>query len=172
MCSERGNAALPALGFPIRASADHRPFSASSRLIAAVHALLRLLVPRHPPCALDILTVINTSWFEPGTPKHRHKAGGGCIPGSVIPVYCIGLHVQFSRSAEKARRPGDSRPVGLSKLNSMQAPSPPAHPPRWIPYRRRVCALPVSVDVQEAARARRRGMRRRHEQPLQSWSYP
>ena len=58
MYSARGNAALPALGFPIRASADHGLFSASPRLIAAVHALLRLLVPRHPPCALLILTVI------------------------------------------------------------------------------------------------------------------
>src|SRR3978361_185352 len=61
MYSACGNAALPALGFPIRASADHRLFSASPRLIAAVHALLRLLVPRHPPCALLILTVIRPS---------------------------------------------------------------------------------------------------------------
>src|SRR5947209_3050550 len=56
MCSARDNAALPTLGFPIRASAGHWPFSASPRLIAAVHALHRLLVPRHPPCALTILT--------------------------------------------------------------------------------------------------------------------
>src|SRR3954470_15051427 len=58
MYSAWGNAALPALGFPIRVSADHGLFSASPRLIAAVHALHRLLVPRHPPCALPILTVI------------------------------------------------------------------------------------------------------------------
>src|SRR5213080_1455938 len=58
MCSARDNAALPALGCPIRESAGQRPFSASSWLIAAVHALHRLLVPRHPPYALDILTVI------------------------------------------------------------------------------------------------------------------
>src|SRR5437763_9144992 len=59
MCSARDNVALPTLGFPIRASAGHWLFSASPRLIAAVHALLRLLVPRHPPCALTILTVIS-----------------------------------------------------------------------------------------------------------------
>src|SRR6185312_7827709 len=57
MCSAWDNAALPTLGFPIRASAGQWLFSASPRLIAAVHALLRLLVPRHPPCALTILTV-------------------------------------------------------------------------------------------------------------------
>src|SRR3954452_22736417 len=58
MYSACGNAALPALGFPIRESTDHRLFSVSPWLFAAVHALLRLLVPRHPPCALLILTVI------------------------------------------------------------------------------------------------------------------
>ena len=61
MYSACGNAALPALGFPIRESADHRLFSAYPRLIAAVHALHRLQVPRHPPCALLILTVITHS---------------------------------------------------------------------------------------------------------------
>src|SRR5215213_280525 len=65
MYSACGNAALPALGFPIRVSADHRLFSASPRLIAAVHALLRLLVPRHPPCALPILTVITCPGSAP-----------------------------------------------------------------------------------------------------------
>src|ERR1044072_3622105 len=58
MYSARANTALPALGFPIRESAGQRLFSSSPRLIAAVHALLRLLMPRHPPCALTILTVI------------------------------------------------------------------------------------------------------------------
>ena len=61
MCSTGDNAALPALGFPIRESTGQRLFSASPWLIAAVHALLRLLVPRHPPCALTILTVIRSN---------------------------------------------------------------------------------------------------------------
>ena len=65
MYSACGNAVLPALGFPIRVSADQRLFSASPRLIAAVHALHRLLVPRHPPCALLILTVITRSRRPP-----------------------------------------------------------------------------------------------------------
>src|SRR3954451_5016448 len=69
MYSAWGSAALPALGFPIRVSADHGLFSASPRLIAAVHALLRLLVPRHPPCALPILTVIR--------PRRRPRSGTG-----------------------------------------------------------------------------------------------
>ena len=60
MYSVLDDAALPAPGFPIRRSTGQRLFSASPWLIAAVHVLLRLLVPRHPPCALTILTVSNS----------------------------------------------------------------------------------------------------------------
>src|SRR4051794_35453444 len=93
MYSGRGNAALPALGFPIREPAGQRMFSSSPRLIAAVHALHRLLVPRHPPCALTILTVI-----EPDAEKP---------PGSGDTRLKIGQHLRFSRSGEE-RRAGDS----------------------------------------------------------------
>jgi len=114
MCSAGGCAALPALGFPIRESAGQRLFSASPRLFAAVHALHRLQVPRHPPCALTILTVIGT----------------GLSAGPVIPTRPLAVNairplifdvttVQFSRAAEGAwRRTGAH---GLSKLNSMSA---------------------------------------------------
>ena len=43
------------LGFPIRKSSNHSPVIDSSRLIADSHVLHRLLVPRHPPCALNNL---------------------------------------------------------------------------------------------------------------------
>src|SRR5215212_11201138 len=89
MYSAYGNAALPALGFPIRESTDHRLFSAYPWLIAAVHALHRLLVPRHPPCALHILTVITYST--------RRRARGD--------TRYIGKTVQFSRTARAERRP-------------------------------------------------------------------
>src|SRR5438270_10801474 len=73
MCSTGDNAALPALGFPIRESTGQRLFSALPWLFAAVHALHRLLVPRHPPCALTILTVI---WVKPyGLPGDTRVIG-------------------------------------------------------------------------------------------------
>jgi hypothetical protein len=56
MCSDGDTRALPRVGFPIRKSAGQRSFSTSPRLIAAAHVLHRLLVPRHPPHALNILT--------------------------------------------------------------------------------------------------------------------
>jgi hypothetical protein len=57
MDSVQGTRALPRVGFPIRKSPDRSLFSDSPRLIAAVHVLHRLLVPRHPPCALVLLNV-------------------------------------------------------------------------------------------------------------------
>ena len=43
------------LGFPIRTPSDHSSVDSSPRLIAAYHVLHRLLVPRHPPYALNYL---------------------------------------------------------------------------------------------------------------------
>src|SRR4051794_7540983 len=43
-------------GFPIRKSSNHSSVASSSRLIAGSYVLHRLLVPRHPPCALKNLT--------------------------------------------------------------------------------------------------------------------
>jgi hypothetical protein len=105
MYSACGNAALPALGFPIRESTDHRLFSVSPWLIAAVHALHRLLVPRHPPCALLILTVITRST--------RRRARGD--------TRFIGKTVQFSRIAGGRRR--DSPSVSHSST-ACGAPAP------------------------------------------------
>ena len=55
MDSVQGTRALPRVGFPIRKSPDQRLFSVSPGLIAAVHVLHRLQMPRHPPCALILL---------------------------------------------------------------------------------------------------------------------
>ena len=56
MCSGGGTRALPRVGFPIRRSPDQRLVSSSPGLIAAAHVLHRLQMPRHPPCALCLLT--------------------------------------------------------------------------------------------------------------------
>ena len=40
-------------GFPIRTSLDHRVLARSPRLFAGSYVLHRLLLPRHPPCALS-----------------------------------------------------------------------------------------------------------------------
>src|SRR6266576_6827716 len=60
MYSGTGTRALPRAGFPIRTSRDQRLVSTYSGLFAAAHVLLRLLAPRHPPCALSLLIMKNT----------------------------------------------------------------------------------------------------------------
>ena len=143
MCSARDGAALPAPGCPIRESAGRRPFSASPRLIAAVHALHRLLVPRHPPGALPILTVIGSDESDP-----------------VIPVSLA--TVQFSRSAERRTRPaspwrraerrsGGAGRAGPSKLNSMRRPRS---------WPKAACVAPARFGRRSSCRGRPRDRRR------------
>src|SRR4051795_11516935 len=69
-------------GFPIRTPWDHSLVDSSPRPIAASHVLHRLLVPRHPPFALDNLTTENkmlasTVQFstndQPTTPTVPHQ---------------------------------------------------------------------------------------------------
>src|SRR5215213_1122435 len=58
MYSRRDDVVLPTPGFPIRKSPDQSLLSGSPRLIAASHVLHRLLAPRHSPCALSSLTIM------------------------------------------------------------------------------------------------------------------
>ena len=118
MYSALNGAALPAPGCPIRRSAGQCLFSDSPRLIAAVHVLLRLLVPRHPPCALTILTVSST----------QAEACVGRIPFEppLRAAQYLAL-VQFSSSAEVGRRVLPAG--GLSKLSSAWRRHKAAVPP-------------------------------------------
>jgi hypothetical protein len=122
MCSAGDDAALPAPGFPIRESAGHRLFSASPRLIAAVHALHRLLVPRHPPRALTILTVIEPKWFG----DTRCWCDRDCSRSLWLLCSFQGSPEAYaSRRTVPCRDMRGQHPAraGLSKLNSMPASS-------------------------------------------------
>src|ERR671913_925605 len=59
-------------GFPIRTPWDHSPVIDSPRLIADSYVLLRLLMPRHPPCALKNLTTKDQSEIFERTMKTNH----------------------------------------------------------------------------------------------------
>ena len=71
MYSDASTTALPVVGFPIRKSRGQRLVSTSPELIAAAHVLLRLLAPRHPPCALSLLIVKNSLFHYYGVFKVR-----------------------------------------------------------------------------------------------------
>src|SRR3954451_24030844 len=57
--SPAGDTTSLAPGFPIRTSSDPRSVDSSPRHNAASHVLHRLLMPRHPPCALKHLQTQN-----------------------------------------------------------------------------------------------------------------
>ena len=99
MCSGEGTRALPRVGFPIRKSPDQSLISSSPRLIAAVHVLHRLQVPRHPPCALSFLISIENTTNRYG-------------------VFKVHAGERSRRPRKTASRPVGAAAAGLSKLNS------------------------------------------------------
>ena len=69
-CGSPGNS-RPWRGFPIRTPWDHSPVIDSPRLIADSYVLLRLLMPRHPPCALKNLTTKDQKTLHERTMKNQ-----------------------------------------------------------------------------------------------------
>src|SRR3954453_3190085 len=72
MGSGAGHTTCLVRGSPIRKSSDQRSVDSSPRLIAASYVLHRLLVPRHPPCALKNLA---TQKSHPSTPGRTSMSG-------------------------------------------------------------------------------------------------
>ena len=59
-------------GFPHSEIPGSKPACGSPRLIAACHVLHRLLLPRHPPCALSSLTIKLTRHTAALLQSHSH----------------------------------------------------------------------------------------------------
>jgi hypothetical protein len=75
--SGAGNPTSLGLGYPIRTSSDHSSVDNSPRHIAASHVLHRLLVPRHPPCALSNLAtkmLASTIQFSNNNQQKTHTS--------------------------------------------------------------------------------------------------
>src|SRR4029078_7497645 len=121
MCSGEGTRALPRVGFPIRTSPDQSLISSSPRLIAAVHVLHRLQVPRHPPCALHLLIQIENTTNRYGVFKVRAEErfrGPGKTATAPEGGRCRSLKTQQFRC--RCRRiPGEPRdPDGIAAITT------------------------------------------------------
>jgi hypothetical protein len=148
MYSACGDTALPVPGFPIRASAGQSLFSSSPRLIAAVHALHRLLVPRHPPCALTILTVIVDNYDA----RRRRGYNGdlSVVEQRASRSLLMAMLCSFQGPARAATR-GTPRLVSQNsavRARRRRSPSRGRCPRRRLGLRR----APDSVDVLDAPR--------------------
>ena len=143
-CGSPGNS-RPWRGFPIRTPWDHSPVIDSPRLIADSYVLLRLLMPRHPPCALKNLTtkdqgVISREPQKPTTPQQHHPKGA--VPSSAARSRFIFLEIASykrcsrplcsSQTTTPYHTPHTPTPRHKQKVNSVQgvaARKPETHKP-------------------------------------------
>jgi hypothetical protein len=94
-------------GSPIRTPSDQRSVGSSPRLIAASHVLHRLLMPRHPPCALNNLTNTQKQTLDKNRPER---------PKAFEPEKMLASTVQFSTNKQPPAPtpppdPGNTRAV-------------------------------------------------------------
>src|SRR5690606_41932261 len=105
---------------------DHSSFASSPRLIAGYHVLLRLLVPRHPPCALKNFNNNKTAENQEPHPK-------GCV---LIFTKMLASTVQFSNNPPPQPPPDPPTPPNArrhpTKRFVVQGPARTRHPTnRW-----------------------------------------
>src|SRR3954449_7659757 len=85
MCSGAGHSNVLVGGSPIRTSSDHSSVGSSPRLIAASYVLHRLLVPRHPPCALtNLATKMLASTVQFSSYGRSRSPPTACSPVRVV----------------------------------------------------------------------------------------
>ena len=100
-------------GFPIRTPSDHSPVIDSPRLIADSHVLHRLLVPRHPPCALnDLHTNDHHKGIHINNHRGTHQQAG--TPRCSRPLYSSQTTTHHTtpttpQTGHQARRTGQTK---------------------------------------------------------------
>ena len=112
-------------GFPIRTSSDQRPVIGSPRLIADSHVLHRLLVPRHPPCALNNLQTIKEKITENSPHTHTKKGCTAQLPEDARVHYTV-LKQQTTPPPAPEKTPSTSTSQS-HRPHSVQPENPTAH---------------------------------------------
>src|SRR6185312_7493215 len=110
-------------GFPIRKSWPQRPVIDSTRLIADSHVLLRLPMPRHPPCALKNLTTNKVKNLHE-LKHYNRKNQGNTHPRACAPRFIIIRNCFAKQTNQPTTRQG-SRPILFHKMlaSTMQFPN-------------------------------------------------
>src|SRR6201996_1985333 len=117
MCSGGGDEQLRSTGFPIRKSPDRSLVADSPGLIAGSYVLHRLLVPRHPPCALNNLATTDDARVHYAVLKIR----AGPVPN---PSPIIHTGKRFDEELVQARETDNKHPCPQDST-ACPAPSPP-----------------------------------------------
>src|SRR3954449_10192243 len=105
MCSGAGHSNVLVGGSPIRTSSDQRSVGSSPRLNAASHVLHRLLVPRHPPCALNNLATQKNRPTHPRKEAMRRAYNSAKQRNEDARVHCAVLNQQPETRPHSTARP-------------------------------------------------------------------
>jgi hypothetical protein len=123
-------------GSPIRTPWDHSSVDSSPRPIAASHVLHRLLVPRHPPCALTNLTTkmlastVQFSTNNTHTPTHPTPTRGtDKPPRRKHPRQHTHPHTREAPRPTPGARPHPGHGTGLFPQDPTGCPTTPTPPP-------------------------------------------
>src|SRR3954469_19180357 len=121
MCSSVGDRTCLLPGFPIRKSSDQRSVDSSPRLIAASYVLHRLLVPRHPPCALKNLATQKPHTHPRKEAAVRTYTNPELTESEDARVHCAVLNV---RPDTPHTSPPDPRPpTGDTAVREQESPA-------------------------------------------------
>ena len=82
-------------GFPHSDICGSMDICSSPQLFAAYHVFLRLLVPRHPPCALSCLTFLSFLLLHKGLPPMHSVAWAGLFPAASAAFWMSFLFLIF-----------------------------------------------------------------------------
>lgn len=104
-------------GFPIRKSSDQSSFINSPRLIADYYVLLRLQMPRHPPCALRNL--ISHEYWNRSARISMHRQAGTRSPSRLTNDLLLDLVISRPRRSRYLRC---SRPLCSSQITGGTLP--------------------------------------------------
>ena len=138
-CGSPGSS-RPWRGFPIRTPWDHSPVIDSPRLIADSYVLLRLLMPRHPPCALKNLTTKDQGVIFERTTETTTITPKGNSDRSRFIFLEIASYKRCSRPLCSSQtttpyhtphtRPtkGNNRVIGAARKPETNVPTPPRLP--------------------------------------------
>src|SRR5215469_8207110 len=127
MHSGRGDGPSRPPGYPIRKPPDHSLAAGSPGNIAGSSVLPRLLVPRHPPCALKNLAHNKLTYAEePPTPKGKGAPGTRCSR-----PLCSSQETDSNPNPRHTRRkPGPARETRTRTPASSGPNSVPTQPER------------------------------------------
>lgn len=134
MCSGGSDWTCLQPGFPIRKSSDHSLVIDYPRLIADSYVLLRLLMPRHPPCALKNLTtkdqgVISREPQKPTTPQqhhptrsshHRAQPDPGSYSWKLLLIKDARVHYVVLKQQPRTTHPTHQPLANSKEVNSVQ----------------------------------------------------